>query len=248
MKRTMKPMHLCVCVLVLLTVTAAAGLLVTALTAPEGDTAEHVLNEFFSCWHTGNRDGMLPLTSPSWQQAQEDPAAALSRLLEWVPEDDLEIVSISGSEADTMRTAKVRVTIRKDRYAFQVVMIREDGRWYINPQSLALPIPPTAQHTPTQPPLSAGMPAMALYYNPDGGSYYHLDPNCPAVSARYLPMQGQFFFSQLNNEGYRMLEPCRYCGAPARGNQSVFLNSPGCIFGILSCISLIPETSEKHCI
>ena len=70
--------------------------------------------------------------------------------------------------------------------------------------------------------LLAALPAQAeeyvnyqLYFNPDGGAKYHLDPNCASVSRQYLPLQGAFYRHQLDDEPYDAMTPCMYCGAPS---------------------------------
>ena len=62
-----------------------------------------------------------------------------------------------------------------------------------------------------------------LYYQPTGGEYYHLDQNCIRVHSSYLPLQGCFLYSELNDEPYRDLKPCEICGAPLRPEAE---NSP----------------------
>ena len=59
-------------------------------------------------------------------------------------------------------------------------------------------------------------PDTVLYYNPDGGSKYHLDPNCLSVLPKYQPLEGQFTYAEVNDEQYSSLEPCRICNAPER--------------------------------
>lgn len=57
---------------------------------------------------------------------------------------------------------------------------------------------------------------MTLYYNPDGGSRYHADINCPSASPKYLPFAGRFSQTQLWDAPYIDLLPCGLCGAPER--------------------------------
>lgn len=54
-----------------------------------------------------------------------------------------------------------------------------------------------------------------LYHNPDGGSYYHADANCPSVKADYLPMQ-PFDSALLSDAPYSGLKPCPICTAGER--------------------------------
>lgn len=56
--------------------------------------------------------------------------------------------------------------------------------------------------TPAEPPA-----AVKLYYNPDGGERLHYDPECPSVSARYLPM----ISAELAAEETRPAKLCSYC-------------------------------------
>ena len=171
---------------------------------------------------------MLALTAPSWQAQQADPLTAIFKIrANRTPVADPEIVSIDGTEQDAVRTAKVKVTISRNIYgrdpalmSFDVVLLKEDGAWYIDPNSLASnEVVATTKATnamATQPVLNTAQASTVLYYNPDGGSYYHYEANCGKINARYLPLRGQFLFSQVNDAPYKDLEPCTYCGAPWR--------------------------------
>ena len=55
-----------------------------------------------------------------------------------------------------------------------------------------------------------------LYYVPEGGEKYHLDPECKTVHEKYTPMQGCFLYSQVGDPEYASLNPCPVCGAPQR--------------------------------
>ena len=55
-----------------------------------------------------------------------------------------------------------------------------------------------------------------LYYNPNGGTRYHLDRMCPSVDGDSLPLPGVFVYCELDGSAYRRLTPCTVCGAPAR--------------------------------
>ena len=196
--------------------------------AESGQLSEQ-LQSFFYFWHVNNDENMLALTAPSWRAQQEKPLEALYQIrANRTPLDNCNIVGINGSEADTMRTAKVEVSISKNiinrepqLYAFDVIMLKEDDVWYVDPRSLTSneTVQTTKAQTnemPTQPVLNTGTPGMILYYNPDGGSYYHADPNCYKIDKKYLPLKGQFLYSQLNDAPYSELKNCTGCGAPLR--------------------------------
>lgn len=200
----------------------------TATPAPE-DAAEDAVEQlmsFFYFWSVGNDEAMLSLTAPSWRNSVDNPASALFvLLLNRTPQQDYEVTSITPGDA--MRTATVKVTIDKndgrssmDRYAFKVIMKKEDDVWYVDPQSLASNEKETATETvasanttPTQPPLYTGTPTTILYYNANGGEMYHLDPDCQSVGKKYKPM-AQFMFTELGQSPYSALRPCNVCGAP----------------------------------
>ncbi|MBE5811498.1 MAG: hypothetical protein E7318_11280 [Clostridiales bacterium] len=202
----------------------------TATPAPEdaADGAVEQLMSFFYYWSVGNDEAMLARTAPSWRASVDDPAAALFvLLLNRTPQDDYEVTNAPGTDNDALRTLTIKVTINKndgrasmDRYAFKVIMKKEDGIWYVDPQSLASNEKETATQTvasanttPTQPPLYTGTPDTILYYNANGGSRYHLDPECQSVGKKYLPM-ASFRFLDLGLSPYKDLIPCNECGAP----------------------------------
>jgi hypothetical protein len=49
-----------------------------------------------------------------------------------------------------------------------------------------------------------------LYYNPDGGQYYHSYANCASVRSKYLPLTA-FTYAELDTGIYADLEPCPSC-------------------------------------
>ncbi|MDR2505916.1 MAG: L,D-transpeptidase [Oscillospiraceae bacterium] len=54
----------------------------------------------------------------------------------------------------------------------------------------------------------------ALYYNPNGGSYYHTNRNCPSIKERFLPLQGEMtYFDLMNNIAFSKLTACSTCAA-----------------------------------
>ncbi len=210
--------------------TATPTIQPTATPAPEAeaDGAAETLLSFFYYWSVGNDEEMLARTAPSWRTTVDDPATALFvLLLNRTPQADYTITNATGTDNDVLRTLTVKVTIDKndgrntmDRYAFKVIMKKEDGMWYVDPQSLASNEKETATETvasanttPTQPPLYTGTPDTILYYNARGGSRYHLNPECQSVGKQYLPM-ASFRFLDLDKSPYNELIPCNECGAP----------------------------------
>ncbi len=55
---------------------------------------------------------------------------------------------------------------------------------------------------------------MPVYYNENGGKYYHLDQNCPSVKDRYLPLT-ELIYGELD-EKHPELTPCSKCKPPLK--------------------------------
>ena len=103
------------------------------------------------------------------------------------------------------------------------------GYWlslYIDPDSLSsgilqVPSTPTPdpnatpEPTPEPTPTPTPGPKTKLYYNKDGGKYYHADPECYSVAKEFLPL-ASFTYGNLNKSPYTKLQPCPKCGAPSR--------------------------------
>ena len=51
-----------------------------------------------------------------------------------------------------------------------------------------------------------------LYYNPEGGKYFHEDQNCPSVKSRFLPLS-PFTYGELDSDDFAKLTPCPKCTA-----------------------------------
>jgi hypothetical protein len=59
-------------------------------------------------------------------------------------------------------------------------------------------------------------PDTVLYYNADGGKYYHINPDCPSVGAKYRPLTAMFYYRDVSSNKLKNLIPCPECKAPAR--------------------------------
>ena len=196
---------------------------------PLNNQAVEQLKSFFYFWTVNNQDNMITLCAPSWQRSVSEPKKALFSILQNRVPLEYEVEKISGTENDTARTVTVTAEIDKQngrdpqKYRFQVIMKKEDGTWYVDPASLESNVVETTPAvtinvTPEPPPEpDEATPNTVLYWNKSGGgSYYHLDRYCPSTKAKYLPFDGEFTFSQINDDQYRDLSPCTTCNAPLR--------------------------------
>ena len=63
-----------------------------------------------------------------------------------------------------------------------------------------------------------------LYYNPNGGKYYHENQNCPSVKSRFLPLT-EFTYGELDTGAFAKLTPCAKCTTLMRKSQIDAMNA-----------------------
>ena len=193
----------------------------------EDTAAQDRLVQFFQFWRNNQTEEMLTLCLPSWQSSVENPKAALFALLANRTPEDFTFEQISGTNDDTSRTVTFTTRINRNNgkpsalYRMNVRMVKENGEWYVDPQSLksyesAETTDPASAETPTPSPTPPTPAGTILYYNTEGGTKYHLDPNCSSTHKKYLPMKGHFTYAEINDDAYKALKPCNVCNAPLR--------------------------------
>jgi len=190
--------------------------------------AQQQLELFMNSWMSLDYNAMLSYCTPSWVSAQENPQHAIFKIRGTSTPTAYEVIGASGSEADDSRTLTMIASIDKGTgrepqdYRYEVLMLRVNGVWYVDPASLssATEIKDEATPTPTITLMPTYTPDMnqTLYYNPDGGSFYHASDQCTKVAVKYLPLKGSFKYSQLNDPAYKDLKPCDKCNPPGRTN------------------------------
>lgn len=189
--------------------------------------AQQRLEQFMSAWVNLDYPAMVGLSLPAWVSQQKDPKQAMFQVRANRTPVDFSILDVSGSDADSTRTISMDTTISKNngqaplKYNMQVLMMRVNDVWYVDPSSLNSSNP-IQQDNAVQPivtvaPMITAVPGLQLYYNPDGGALYHVNPECPSTKREYLPFRGSFLYSQVNDATYSLLQPCTICHAPSRG-------------------------------
>lgn len=206
----------------------------------EGESeSEARLSTFMDYWSSNNFEQMANLVLPSWAAKQSDPASALFTIISNRTPQKYTIEGIAGVPGDSSRTVTMSAYIDKNngkdpvRYRFMILMVNEQNEWYVDPNSLATnetvdatatPEPGKATVAQSLAPRMTVTPVPAadtkLYYNANGGKYYHVDPNCSAVNSKYLPM-ASFLYSDLGKPPYNSLQPCLKCGAPTQALSDV---------------------------
>ena len=203
----------------------------TATPVDDSEECYAQLHSFFTLWKNNAISQMVNLTAPSWRSSIKGGTDAVTQKLfgevltnrtpvSW------DFTAITGTSNDIARMVTVRAVINKNNtlgesvYLWKVRMVKEDGVWYVDPatlqsneqESTATPTNALA----TQPVLNTSHPDLLIYYNPEGGTFYHIDPNCESVNPKYRPLSGVIKWSQIEDDPYDKLEQCKRCGAPLR--------------------------------
>ena len=187
--------------------------------------AQSRLETFMNSWMSQDVNGMLACCTPSWINAHENPQREIFNIRGVNTPLSFNITYVAGSDSDDSRTITMealmdRANGTQKNYRYEVLMLRVNGVWYVDPASLssATEVKEEATTAPvyTLMPTNSPDPGQVLYYNPDGGSYYHADQNCSRINNKYLPLKGSFLYSQLGETAYAKLEPCSNCNAPNR--------------------------------
>ncbi|MDD2649013.1 MAG: hypothetical protein PHI27_02095 [Eubacteriales bacterium] len=196
--------------------------------------SEMTLDLFLGYWMENDIEHMTTLTTNTWRSSltQNDPQTEMFRIIARRKLVEYEVKRISGTEMDTTRQAQVRCAVEfsgsaERKVDYTVFLIQENGSWYVDPNTIASGVEVDEQaeaeeeqqaalggYEITPEPVVTVDPNTLLYYNPDGGSYYHVDANCSSVGTKYRPLTGTITYSQLSGEPYNKLKPCKECGAP----------------------------------
>ena len=208
--------------------------------------AQQKLEQFMNAW--GNKDyaTMVSLSAPNWvnqYETQRDAETGIFHLSAIRIPVSYQIMGVSGNDADQTRTITMQAAINKSDgkepllYNFQILMIRSNNEWYVDPNSIsssqvvqqaasqAQQNQQAQNQTQVQAPAAGGVSTpnigaarsdTILYYNQDGGEYYHLNPNCSSIGARYRPLTAMFYYRDVSSETFKNLKPCPHCKAPAR--------------------------------
>lgn len=203
----------------------AAGVSVSA--------AQEQLEGFLTQWALFRVDEMIKYCQPAWVSSQTSPETTLYQMVQGSRPASYEIESVEGSDGDSTRTITVVVLFNQNDGSqvwkrLQVLMFRVNDIWYVGPQSLggvviSDPHTATGEQTPmpastiapTATPNPDGSSAVKVYYNKDGGKYYHAIPNCSWVDERYWPLTA-FSFDLINSQEFKALVQCPNCNPPAR--------------------------------
>lgn len=196
------------------------------------------LKEFLAAWSENMIPTMKECCYPGWVNEKQNAENALFQMLNSsIPTNYVDpYEEITGSEGDSSRIITMKIYFNEAGKQvvkrLRVIMKKVNDIWYVDPDSLegvvvdeaaeaaaaaSLDMPHTTV-TPRPDP-TAEADVLIVYYNVNGGKYYHLDRTCPAVSSEYWPLTGKIPFDMINSAQYSKLQPCAKCGAPARPQQ-----------------------------
>lgn len=182
----------------------------------EGTTASRA-EAFLNAWQRNDWSFMADQCTLTWREQTEEPGQSmysilrLRRLLDYRV---MVIVDTGAGERMAVIGAAVTYGGRPDEAPVDSLILiwlkKEAGAWYVDPERLVCY--PAADGSAEQ----AFKPDAdtLLYYNPEGGRYYHLDPRCPSIANKYLPLAGVLTYGQLGDGAFRSLQPCPFCIIP----------------------------------
>ena len=198
--------------------------------------AEIALENFMEKWRKGIVADMVEYTAKSWQDSLSDQPSqqlfwkfAQKPLLDW-----RQMEAPTGTNESNARTITIQADVnyggKARTYQYDALVLCEDGKWAVDPDSLstgvlveaATPTPdPNVTPTPTPEPTPTPTPGpkTKLYYNKSGGKFYHATQDCSKVAKQYLPLSGSFTYKDINKSPYNKLEPCDKCNPPARPSK-----------------------------
>ena len=195
--------------------------------------AEMRLAGFFSAWKSNSVSEMKDYCLPSWINEQQSAETVLFQMLRRSHPVDYIKENSSGSDSGNSQIITIKATLEENGETvikrMQVIMKKINDAWYLDPKSLdGVKVDEAAEAAaaasyqmiastiaPTAEPKEDGE-TLILYYNLNGGKYYHTTPRCTAVNTSFWPLQGQFTYDMINSKEYSKLLPCATCGAPAR--------------------------------
>ncbi|MDD4080417.1 MAG: hypothetical protein PHP02_03255 [Eubacteriales bacterium] len=201
--------------------------------------AQQKLEQFMSAWMNTDYAGMVSLSLPNWVNQHESSTDAEKSMFHLRANRsvlDYQILDVSGNDGDQARTITMQASVSKNngeaplQYNFQILLMRVNNVWYVDPNSISSSqvvnaqagqqqAPQTQEQVTTQiqaPITPVVSPDTILYYNADGGKYYHADPNCSSVGAQYRPLTAMFYYRDVSSTKLKNLIPCPTCNAPAR--------------------------------
>ena len=201
--------------------------------------AQQKLDQFMAAWMNTDYAGMVSYSVPSWinrHESETDAEKSMFHLRANRSVLDYQILDVSGNDGDQTRTITMQASVSKNngeaplQYNFQILMMRVNNAWYVDPNSISSsqvvnnPALQAAQEQPqqqqaapqTQTQTTTISPETVLYYNADGGKYFHINPDCSSIGAQYRPLTAMFYYRDVSSDKFKNLIPCPTCKAPAR--------------------------------
>lgn len=200
--------------------------------------AEQQVFRFFSAWSQGSASEMVQYCTPLWVSKQAAPESTLFLLLMRSRPVDFVFENVSGSSGSATRVVTIKVSFTEGEETsvqrMHVITEKINDVWYVDPDSLdGVPVDAEAEAaaaalaeeeqdypqitivpaTPTPSPAESS--GIVVYYNKDGGKYYHASRTCEAVRSEYWPLT-EFSFDLINSQQFKNLKPCTKCNPPAR--------------------------------
>lgn len=194
--------------------------------------AAEVLGTFISMWRDKNFDDMVNLTTQTWRtKLKVPPTRQLMYLYQrWQPVSWT--ISEQSSYTSDVVVFNIAMMMRKGtsqqteaQWQYTANVYQEGGSWRVDPDMLKgnvveltnadIQAEEAAQEQAAAKPTVN--PSTKIYYNPDGGKYYHADNKCETINEKFYDKMKSTEFSELSsNDALKELRACLKCKAPKK--------------------------------
>lgn len=198
------------------------------------NSAQQALVSYLNEWANQDYVAMVQYALPSWRSVQAEPHRTLYWYHYWWVLNRWTISSEATSPSADSATFVVTADLTKNdsnktpvQMSYTATVFESGGTWYVDPDSMrnGLPVTQTPPPQEGQAVVDAGVPveptvdpAMRLWYNSEGGSFYHAVEKCSEINEKYYKSMKEFTYSLLNESPYNKLKPCSACSAPKKAN------------------------------
>lgn len=193
--------------------------------------AQAALVNYLTQWHNRDFEEMVKYTTSTWRNAQNMPAQQLYWNHNWWLLNSWALSTETTSPSADSATFAVITDLSKNNGAktaakmqYSALVFLENGIWLVDPDSLRngievkeTPMPEmgqSAEQTPEPDPTIS--PTTKLWYNSNGGKYYHAEEKCTEINEKYYSSMKPFMFSELSESPYSKLIACPTCKAPSK--------------------------------
>lgn len=200
--------------------------------------ARQALESYLQQWVARDFEEMIRYTTEEWRSAQASPQQQLFWNHNWWILKSWTLTNETTSPTADSATFTVIADLSKSntsqtpvKMEYKALVLKKSvngtDTWYVDPDSLRTGVavtetmPPEVGASgqmvdPTPTPEPTISPSTKLWYNSEGGKYYHTSDKCGTINAKNQKYMKSFTYGDLDNKTYSKLLPCTTCNAPKK--------------------------------